>query len=119
VAVAACVLAAAAACGTLPSPPRSVGGADVSETSRVDVDEVGEAMSIDDVLRENEERLMATDGVVGVGITESGGAPALSVMVKELTPKVRSDIPRELRGYPVKVEVVGEVRALSGQPPAP
>jgi len=71
-----------------------------------------EAMSIDTVLRENEERLMAIDGVVGVGVTGSSDAPALSVMVKELTPEVRANVPRELRGYPVKVEVVGEVSAL-------
>ena len=70
-------------------------------------------MSIDDVLRANEDRLMAIEGVVGVGIAEKDGVPAVSVMVTADTAEIKSQIPHELQGYPVLIEPIGEVDAFS------
>jgi len=73
---------------------------------------VGKKMAIEDVLKRNEERLMAMPGVVGVGIGESEGKPVVIIMVKELTPELKNKLPQNLDGFSVKAEVVGEITAF-------
>ena len=70
-------------------------------------------MDAEDVLEKNHDRLMSLDdGVTGVGITESQGRPAISIMVRQLTPELKAKLPKELDGVPVKVDVTGEIDAF-------
>ena len=71
------------------------------------------ASPIEEVKARYEARLLARPGVVSVGIgKDAAGRPAIIVGIKEskeaLAPKV---IPEDIEGYPVIVEVVGQVRA--------
>jgi hypothetical protein len=40
------------------------------------------------------------------------GRPCILVLVVRLTPELRERLPRELEGWPVRVEESGEIRAL-------
>jgi len=66
---------------------------------------------VERVQERHEDRLMATPGVVGVGVGERHGRPVLLVMVKERTPEV-DRLPQEIDGVPVEVEVTGEIEAF-------
>ena len=69
-------------------------------------------MNAEDVLSTHHDRLMSLDeGVTGVGITESQGQPAITIMVRQLTPELKAKLPRELDGIPVKIDVTGEIGA--------
>ncbi len=68
--------------------------------------------TIDKVLSRHEQRLMAVPGVVGVGETEEFGQPTILIMVNAMTPDLRRTLPQHLDGFPVKVEVSGEVSAF-------
>lgn len=70
-------------------------------------------MGIDDVLARHQESLIAVPGVVGVGVTERGGQPAVLVMLSRVTPESKA-LPEEIEGYPVLIEVTGEIGAFSG-----
>jgi hypothetical protein len=69
--------------------------------------------SISDVLRENTSRLMKVGGVVGVyeGLL-GNGEPCITVMVKEERPGLKEEIPDSLGGYPVRLEIGGEIRPM-------
>jgi hypothetical protein len=68
-------------------------------------------MAIDEVLARHEESLMAVPGVVGVGVTEQGGQPAVLVMLSHVTPESKA-LSEEIDGYPVVKEVTGEITAF-------
>jgi hypothetical protein len=63
------------------------------------------------VLKERTGELMAVPGVVGTGESLRDGKPCIVVMVVARTPEIDKRIPKELEGYPVRVEVTGEIRA--------
>lgn len=69
---------------------------------------------INDVLRAHDKELLAVPGVVGVfvGLLEDGKTPCLKVMLAQKSPEVERAIPKMLEGYPVVVEVTGEIRPL-------
>jgi len=68
---------------------------------------------IEAVLAEHTPRLMAIPGVVGTYQSEfKDGRPFIGIMVKSQTPKLRQELPRELEGYPVQIDVTGEIRAM-------
>jgi hypothetical protein len=69
-------------------------------------------MTVEQVLAKHEERLMAIPGVEGVGIGESAGSPVIIVMVRRGATDMAQKLPSELGGYPVRVEVSGEVVAF-------
>jgi hypothetical protein len=70
-------------------------------------------MTIEDTLEQHQERLMSIPGVVGVGIGERAGRPVMLVMTDRPVAELReSDLPATLEGFPVEVEVVGEIHAL-------
>ena len=70
-------------------------------------------MSIDEVKRKHSAQLRALDGVNGVGVEESAdGVEYLKVMVVRLTPELEARIPREIEGYRVEIEEVGDIYAL-------
>jgi hypothetical protein len=66
---------------------------------------------VERVQERHEAELMATPGVVGVGVGERHGRPVLLVMVKERTPEV-DRLPQQIEGVPVEIEVTGEIEAL-------
>lgn len=69
-------------------------------------------MEVDEVLSRHHDELMSIEGVMGVGETENQGQPAISIMVKQLTPELKAKLPRDLDGVPVKIDVTGEVDAF-------
>lgn len=70
---------------------------------------------INAVLRAHDRELLAIDGVVGVyvGLLDDGKTPCLKVMVVARTAALEKAIPKTLEGYPVIIDVTGEVRPLA------
>lgn len=68
-------------------------------------------MTIETALARHTDWLMALPGVVGVAQGESGGRPAISVLVVRRTPELEASIPRTLDGFPVVLVESGELRA--------
>ena len=67
--------------------------------------------SIEEVFDRHESRLMTTAGVEGVGIGGSPDAPVILVMVRQGATAMAARLPTSLEGYPVVVEVSGEISA--------
>ena len=69
---------------------------------------------INAVLADHDDRLLAIAGVVGVyvALLKDGKTPCLRVMVVEDRPELRKAIPREIEGYPVQIEISGEIKPL-------
>ncbi|HVG33846.1 MAG TPA: hypothetical protein VM911_12230 [Pyrinomonadaceae bacterium] len=70
--------------------------------------------SIEKVKAAHEGKLMAIDGVQGVGIgqREDGDGLAIKVYVDTMTRALKEKLPKQLEGHPVQVEVSGEFHAL-------
>ncbi len=68
---------------------------------------------INAVLAAHEKELMAIPGAVGVyvGVLDDGKSPCLKIMLARRTPE-SNQIPAEIDGWPVRVEVTGEIRPL-------
>jgi len=71
--------------------------------------------TINDVLKEHTDRLMALQGVVGTAQSRCAGKPCIKVYVVERTPELLKQIPASLGGYPVEVQEAGEIRALDSK----
>ncbi|MBA4312627.1 MAG: hypothetical protein C0417_08350 [Chlorobiaceae bacterium] len=57
--------------------------------------------------------LMKIPGVVGVYVGETEQKQqCITVMVKEETEVIKKEIPKELDGYPVIIEVTGEIKPM-------
>lgn len=68
---------------------------------------------IADVLAAHTPELMALPGVVGTYQgARSDGAPTIVVMLASPDAGLERRIPRALEGWPVVVEVTGEIRAM-------
>jgi hypothetical protein len=69
---------------------------------------------INDVLRAHDKELLAISGVVGVyvGLLEDGRSACLKVMLAHKSAETERAIPKTLEGYPVVIEVTGELRPL-------
>jgi hypothetical protein len=70
------------------------------------------AKTAEQVLEENESRLMALPGVEGIGIGGSEEQPEIIVMVRRGLTEMRNQLPARLDGYPVRVEASGEITAF-------
>jgi len=70
-----------------------------------------ESEAIGQVLARHREALMRRSGAVGVGVGQRDGKPAIVFMVVKKTPEALADLPREIEGYPLLIEEVGEVVA--------
>jgi hypothetical protein len=68
---------------------------------------------INAVLATHERELLAIPGVAGVyvGTLDDRRTPCLKVMLAHKTPQTRK-IPRSIEGYPVVIEVTGEIRPM-------
>ena len=71
---------------------------------------------INAVLADHDDRLLKVPGVVGVyvGLMEDGKTPCLKVMLAEESEAARRAIPKSIEGFPVVVEITGELRPLGG-----
>ena len=69
---------------------------------------------INEVLRAHDKELLAIPGVVGVYVGElaEGKTPCLKVMLARKSDEAERAIPKMLEGYPVVLEVTGEIRPL-------
>ena len=69
---------------------------------------------INAVLRDHDKELLAIPGVVGVyvALLEDGKTPCLKVMLARESAETSRALPKTLEGYPVVVEVTGEIRPL-------
>src|SRR5437773_10256382 len=72
---------------------------------------------INAVLAAHDKELLAIPGVVGVyvGTLKDGRTPCLKAMLAEKTDSQRA-IPGSIEGYPVVIQVTGEIRALDNPP---
>ena len=72
------------------------------------------SQSIKDLIHDKAETLMSIPGVIGVGEGAlDDGTPCLLILVIELTDHIRKDVPADIGGYPVKIEVTGEIKGMS------
>ncbi len=69
---------------------------------------------INAVLRAHDKELLAIPWVVGVyvGLLEDGKTPCLKVMLSTKSPEADGAIPKNIEGFPVVIEVSGEIRPL-------
>jgi tetratricopeptide (TPR) repeat protein len=67
---------------------------------------------IEDVLKDHTPKLMALDGVVGTAQGEENGRPCIMVYLARDTEALRQAIPTQIEGYPVKLQVTGEITPL-------
>ena len=79
------------------------------------VDQKMARKDINAVLNENDEKIMAIPGVVGiyVGLMPDEKTPCLKVMVVKTTDDLKNRIPKSLEGYPVLLEESGVIRPLA------
>ena len=68
--------------------------------------------SIEAVLKEHTDRLMALPGVVGTAQGLCDGKPCIKVLVVAKTADLLAQIPSVLEGYTVEVQETGVIRAL-------
>ena len=68
--------------------------------------------TIEVVLKDHTDRLMALSGVVGTAQGLCDDRPCIKIYVAEMTSELERAIPDELEGYNVDIEVTGEFRAL-------
>jgi hypothetical protein len=68
--------------------------------------------TIQDVKARHAPRLLALPGVVSVGIGRAAeGHEVIVVGLDRPRPETQADLPTLLEGYPVRVEIIGAVRA--------
>jgi hypothetical protein len=69
---------------------------------------------INAVLAAHDRQLLDLPAVVGVyvGVLADGKTPCLKVMLARPTPETERKIPRDIEGYPVVIEISGEIRPL-------
>ena len=76
------------------------------------------ARPLTEVLAAHTPDLMKIPGVVGTAESRlDDGRPCILVLVARMTPEVRERVPKQLEGWPVKIEVTGEIRAMPDSAP--
>ncbi len=68
--------------------------------------------TIEMVLKEQTDNLMAIPGVVGTAQGLCSGKPCVKVYVVKKTSDLVNQIPATLEGYAVEIQVTGEIKAL-------
>ena len=68
--------------------------------------------TIETVLKEQTDTLMAIPGVVGTAQGLCAGKHCIKVYVVKKTPDLVKQIPATLEGYAVEIQVTGEIKAL-------
>lgn len=68
--------------------------------------------TIQEVKAGHADRLLALPGVVSVGIgREADGHEVIVIGLDRPRPETQAHLPTQLEGYPVRVEIIGTVRA--------
>lgn len=68
---------------------------------------------IAEVIARHDQALLALPGVVGLYEgARPDGSPVIRVMLARRDPALERRLPRDLEGWPVEIEVTGEIRAL-------
>ncbi len=68
---------------------------------------------INEVFKRHVDEIMSIEGVVGVAVSAlEDGTPCIKVLIKEDSSLLREKIPEMIEGYPVIIEVSGEIRAM-------
>lgn len=70
------------------------------------------SLSIKDVKKKYETRIMNIPGVVGIGIGKENEQDAIKVLVVERTPTIENKVPKQLKGFPVVIQETGVIRAF-------
>ena len=65
--------------------------------------------TIDAVLAEHNDSLMAVPGVLGTAVGRCKGAPCIRVLVGRVSDEIRRRVPPTLEGYPVHIDVTGTI----------
>jgi hypothetical protein len=68
--------------------------------------------SLEEVLQEHTDSLMAMSGVVGTAQGLCDGEPCIRVFVIKKSDQLMGQIPPQIEGYPVDVQETGEFRKL-------
>ncbi|MBN1481824.1 hypothetical protein EH223_05735 [candidate division KSB1 bacterium] len=69
-------------------------------------------LSIHDVKKKYEEKIMNIPGVIGIGIGKQDDLDAITVLVVERTPLIEKKVPKKLKQFPVIIRETGVIRAL-------
>jgi len=73
---------------------------------------------INEVMQAHTAEMMALSGVVGIYIGETeDGRVCIKVMVREKTDELEQKIPKTLEGYPVLIDVTGEIKPMPQKEP--
>ena len=72
------------------------------------------ARDINAVLRAHDQDLLKLADVVGVyvGLLPDNKTQCLKVMLAQSNPKTEQVLPKKLEGYPVMIEITGEIRPM-------
>ncbi|MDX1485666.1 MAG: hypothetical protein R3229_14420 [Alphaproteobacteria bacterium] len=70
---------------------------------------------IQEVLRIHKPRLLALEGVIGVGRGSCAGSPCLKVMVVRKTPELLEKIGSDAHGHRIEIIETGEIRAIDNK----
>jgi hypothetical protein len=73
-----------------------------------------ENATIEQVKDQHVTELMSIEGIEGVGIGEEEDRPVIKIYVSNASRELRQQVPTELEGYPVRIEVTGEFNVQSG-----
>ena len=71
--------------------------------------------TIQQVLIDHTDRLMALPGIVGVAQGECSGQPCIRIFVAEKTEELLKLVPSVIEGYQVAVDETGEIKALEDE----
>ena len=90
----------------------SVGACGNEATNSVQEETTMQEKTIEQVLREHTDILMALPGVVGTAQGECAGEPCIKVLVVKKSTDLLERIPTSIDGYAVEVVETGEIKAL-------
>ena len=66
-----------------------------------------------EILRRHTDRLMSITGVVGIGESACEGVACILILVSNISDVALEQIPKEIEGYRVVLQEIGEVRAMN------
>jgi hypothetical protein len=65
--------------------------------------------TIEAVLAEHSDSIMAVPGVLGTAVGRCNNAPCIRVLVGRVNDEIRRRVPHTLEGYPVHIDVTGTI----------
>ena len=74
--------------------------------------QIKKKMTITEVLEKHTDTWMSIPGVLGTAQSEKDGKPAITIFIEQKSSTIEEKIPKSVEGYPVVLEVTGEIKAL-------